>query len=75
MAIINGKKIFSVVKVVEKLVLDKISLINATVEDNTLKLANNYVQDTTLYSFDASVNITTLEITTSNITDNTLILI
>lgn len=75
MTYINGKKVLSVVKVVEKLVLDKISLINATVEDNTLKLANNYVQDTTLYSFDASVNITTLEMETNKITDNTLILI
>lgn len=75
MAFINGKKILSVVQVKEKLVLDKISLINAQVNGTTLQLANNYVSGTTLYSFDTSVNITTLEMETNNISNNTLILI
>lgn len=73
MAIINGHKILSVVQT--KYLLNGISLKNAVVNGTTLQITNNYVQATTLYSFDTSVVGTTLEITTSNITDNTLILI
>lgn len=75
MGYFNDKKILSLIKTEYLMYLNGISLKNAQVNGNTLQLATNYVQDTTLYSFDTSVSGTTLEMETNNISNNTLILI
>ena len=73
MPYIDGKKILSIVKT--EYYLSGISLLNASVNNHTLQIAHDYVDDTTLYSFGTTISGTTLEMETNKISNNTLILI